>query len=136
MQNNYDTSTNSIEIQVTASIEGLLKCAVKLNKAQIKILPDLSSCDFYEFDIDHYTKDIQNIVSYIVTHRVPVVFVETSIAHRSIQALQRATQARGWNVSIGPELYSDALGNDSSPASTYIAMMKYHCDTLVHTLKK
>jgi len=37
-------------------------------------------------------------------------------------------------VSIGGELYADSLGDEDSPASTYIDMMKYNTQTIVKAL--
>jgi manganese/zinc/iron transport system substrate-binding protein len=86
-------------------------------------------------DCDISTKDIQQLADYIVEHKVPTIFVETSIPQRSIAAVQNAVQARGWNVVIGPELYSDALGDNTTSASSYIGMVKYNVDAIVDALK-
>jgi manganese/zinc/iron transport system substrate-binding protein len=87
-------------------------------------------------DAEIGARDLKDLADYITQQQVKTIFVETSIPPRSIQALQQAVVAQGWNVMIGPELYSDALGDKTSPAATYTSMMKYHCDTLVSTLKK
>jgi manganese/zinc/iron transport system substrate-binding protein len=86
-------------------------------------------------DCDISTKDIQQLADYIVEHKVPTIFVETSIPECTIIAVQNAVRARGWNVAIGPELYSDALGDDTTLASTYIGMIKYNVDAIVDALK-
>lgn len=85
-------------------------------------------------DCDISTKDIQQLADYIVEHKVPTIFVETSIPQRAIVAVQNAVRARGWNVTIGPELYSDALGDKTTSASTYIGMVKYNVDAIVDSL--
>src|SRR5438309_475416 len=82
-------------------------------------------------DCDISTKDIQQLADYIVQHKIPTIFVETSIPQRSIAAVQNAVRARGWNVTIGPELYSDALGDGTTSASSYIGMVKYNVDAVV-----
>ena len=87
-------------------------------------------------DCDISTKDIKELADYIVEHHIPVIFVESSIPQRSIAAVQNAVCARGWNVTIGPELYSDALGDESTLASSYIGMVKYNVDAIVNALKK
>jgi manganese/zinc/iron transport system substrate-binding protein len=86
-------------------------------------------------DCDISTKDIQQLANYIVNNAVPVIFVESSISQRTILAVQNAVRARGWSVQIGPELYSDALGDDTTSAANYIGMIKYNVDAIVNALK-
>ena len=86
-------------------------------------------------DCDISTKDIQQLADYIVRHKVPTIFVETSIPQRAIMAVQNAVHARGWDVTIGPELYSDALGDNTTSASSYVGMVKYNVDAIVDALK-
>lgn len=85
-------------------------------------------------DCDISTKDIKELADYIVEHKVSTIFVESSIPQRSIAAVQNAVSARGWSVAIGPELYSDALGDDTTAASSYIGMIKYNVDAIVDAL--
>ena len=85
-------------------------------------------------DSDISTRDIQQLVEFIITHKVPTLFVESSIAHRTLQAVQYAVQARGWQVTIGGELFSDALGDPHTQAGTYIGMVRHNVDTIVNGL--
>lgn len=85
-------------------------------------------------DCDISTKDIKELADYIVENCIPVIFVETSIPQRSITAVQNAVFARGWSVQLGVELYSDALGDERSGASSYIEMVKYNVDAIVDSL--
>ncbi len=85
-------------------------------------------------DCDISTRDIQQLADYIVNNAVPVIFVESSISQRTIVAVQNAVRARGWSVQIGPELYSDALGDDTTSAENYIGMIKYNVDAIVDSL--
>lgn len=85
-------------------------------------------------DCDISTRDIQQLADYIVEHKVPTIFVETSIPQRAIVAVQNAVRARGWSVAIGSELYSDALGDATTPAASYIGMVKYNVDAIVDSL--
>lgn len=86
-------------------------------------------------DCDISTRDIQQLADYIVEKRVPTIFVESSIPQRALVAVQNAVSARGWNVQLGAELYSDALGDESTPAANYIGMIEYNVDALVDALK-
>ena len=79
-------------------------------------------------------KDMQSIVHFISTHQIPTLFLETSLPHRSIEAIAQAVHARGWHVAIGDELYSDALGYPESNAASYIGMMKENVQTIVQGL--
>ncbi len=78
--------------------------------------------------------DIQNAVDYMVEHKIPALFLEASIPAQSIQAVERAVAARGWHVSIAPELFSDALGDESTTADSYFDMMHYNVETIISAL--
>lgn len=87
-------------------------------------------------DSDISTKDIQQLADYIVQNQITTIFVESSIPQRSLIAVQHAVAAQDWQVTLGDELYSDALGDEESAAGTYIGMVKYNIDTIVDALKK
>jgi manganese/zinc/iron transport system substrate-binding protein len=77
------------------------------------------------------TSDVQRLAAMIVARRIPAVFVETSIPRRTIEAVQAAVSARGFNVAIGGELYSDALGDAGTPEGSYIGMVRHNVETIV-----
>jgi manganese/zinc/iron transport system substrate-binding protein len=79
-------------------------------------------------------KDVQELVSFIVEHKVRALFVEASIPERNIQAVQQAARARGFAVGIGDQLYSDALGPVGSPADTYIGMVRHNIAAIISAL--
>jgi manganese/zinc/iron transport system substrate-binding protein len=87
-------------------------------------------------DCDISTKDIQELADYIVEKKISTIFIESSISARSLHAVQEAVASQGWQVAIGDELYSDALGDEKSGAVSYIEMVKYNIDTIVNALKK
>ncbi|MCX5924392.1 MAG: zinc ABC transporter substrate-binding protein [Candidatus Dependentiae bacterium] len=80
------------------------------------------------------TKDVQHLVHFIYKHKIPTIFVETSVPSRNIQALQQGVSALGFNVCIGDELYSDALGSPSTEQGTYLGMLQSNVDAIVHGL--
>lgn len=80
------------------------------------------------------TGDVQALADFITQRRIPAIFVETSIAPRTIEAVQEAVRSRGFDVRIGGALYSDALGNPGTPAGTYPGMVRSNIDTLVRAL--
>lgn len=86
-------------------------------------------------DAEAGTADMRELAQFIATNRIPALFVETSVPPKTIQALQEAVQARGFDVQIGGELYSDSLGDAESGADTYLLMMKANVDTIVDALK-
>lgn len=80
------------------------------------------------------TADVQALAEFIATRRIPAVFVESSIPRRTIEAVQEAVRARGFEVQIGGSLYSDAMGNPGTPAGTYQGMVRHNIDTIVGAL--
>ncbi|HZW77263.1 MAG TPA: zinc ABC transporter substrate-binding protein [Flavobacteriaceae bacterium] len=81
-------------------------------------------------------KDVRALADFIVTHEIKSIFVENSVPRRMIEALQAAVKARGFEVSIGGELFSDTLGNKNSSEGTYIGMYTYNVNTIVNGLKE
>lgn len=80
------------------------------------------------------TADVQRLAEFIAERRIPAVFVESSIPARTIEAVQAAVRSRGFQVEIGGELYSDALGDPGGPAGTYEGMVRHNIDTIVGAL--
>jgi manganese/zinc/iron transport system substrate-binding protein len=79
--------------------------------------------------------DIQRLGDIIARRRVKAIFVESSVPTVTIEALQKAVHSRGWNVAIGGQLYSDAMGPQGTPEGTYIGMVKHNVDAIVKALK-
>jgi manganese/zinc/iron transport system substrate-binding protein len=82
------------------------------------------------------TADIQAISKFIVEKQIPAVFVETSVSPRTIEALKEAVRARGFQVEIGGNLFSDAMGDPGTPEGTYIGMVRHNIDTIVSALSQ
>lgn len=82
------------------------------------------------------TADIRALARLIVDKRIPAVFVETSVPPRYIEALQEAVRARGYNVEIGGDLYSDAMGPPGTAEGTYVGMVRHNIDTIVTALSR
>lgn len=79
--------------------------------------------------------DIRRLADLIAQKKVKAIFVESSVPPATIEALQRAVQSRGWNVTIGGELFSDAMGQAGTPEGTYIGMVRHNVDTIVKALQ-
>ena len=78
--------------------------------------------------------DVQELAAFIVERRVPAVFVESSVSVRNLEAVKAAVKAKGFEVQIGGELFSDAMGSLGTPEGTYIGMVRHNIDTIVKGL--
>lgn len=78
--------------------------------------------------------DVQSLSEMLAERKIPAIFIESSIPPATIEAVQAATQARGWDVKIGGELYSDAMGANGTPEGTYIGMVRHNVSTIVEAL--
>ena len=78
--------------------------------------------------------DVQALATFIAERRIPAIFVESSVSSRSLEAVKAAVKSKGFNVEIGGELFSDAMGNEGTPAGTYIGMVRHNIDTIVEAL--
>ncbi|MDQ0272040.1 metal ABC transporter solute-binding protein, Zn/Mn family [Cytobacillus purgationiresistens] len=79
--------------------------------------------------------DVKHLVDTLATREIKAVFVESSISERSINAVIEGSQQKGHGVSIGGELYSDAMGEEGTEEGTYIGMYKHNVDTIAEALK-
>jgi manganese/zinc/iron transport system substrate-binding protein len=83
--------------------------------------------------------DVNGAVDFIVSHQIPAIFVESSVSPKTIERVRADCKTRGWDVRIGGELYSDAMGRPNDHAGyavdTYEGMVRYNVDTLVNAMK-
>lgn len=86
-------------------------------------------------DAEAGTSDVSGLAAFIAENRIKAVFVESSVPSKTIEALQAAVKAKGFDVAIGGELYSDSLGNAGSDAETYIGTFTANINTIVDALK-
>lgn len=77
------------------------------------------------------TTDITRVNRVIKEHNVPAIFIESTINPKMMQQL-----AKDNNIAIGGKLYADSLGDDASPASTYINMLEYNTKMIVSALTR
>jgi len=80
-------------------------------------------------------QDIKQLKDLIVKNNIKAVFVESSVSPRFIQSLVAGVKAEGHNLSIGGELYSDAMGQTGTPTGHYFGMVKHNVKTIVDALK-
>ncbi|MBU5593120.1 zinc ABC transporter substrate-binding protein [Clostridium sp. MSJ-4] len=81
------------------------------------------------------TADVRELANFIVDREIKAVFIESSVPKKNIEALQEAVKAKGFDVKIGGELYSDSIGDAGTEAETYIGTFKSNIDTIVNALK-
>ena len=74
------------------------------------------------------------LVDMIVARDVKAVFVETSVSDRNVRALIEGAAARGHEVRLGGELYSDAMGVSGTYEGTYIGMIDHNVTTIAGSL--
>ncbi len=83
------------------------------------------------------TADVQALADIVAEREVPAIFIETTISPRTIEAVQQAVRAEtGREVTIGGELFSDAMGEAGTPAGTYVGMMRHNIDTIANALSE
>jgi manganese/zinc/iron transport system substrate-binding protein len=81
------------------------------------------------------TADVQGLSDFIVERGIRAIFVESSVSPRTIEAVQAAVQAKGGTVTIGGQLFSDALGTPGTGADSYVGMVRHNIDTIVSALR-
>jgi len=80
------------------------------------------------------TADVKGLAEFIVERKIPAIFVESSVPRRNIEAVQAAVKARGFQVKIGGELFSDAMGSPGTPEGTYVGMVRHNVKQIVSAL--
>ncbi len=78
--------------------------------------------------------DMRGLAVTIAEEKIPAIFVETSVSPKTINALKEAVKAKGWDVNIGGNLFSDAMGSAGTKEGTYIGMVHHNVKTIVHAL--
>jgi manganese/zinc/iron transport system substrate-binding protein len=77
---------------------------------------------------------IEELVDTLVSRGITAVFVESSVSARNVQALIEGAAARGHTVTIGGELFSDAMGPSGTYEGTYIGMIDHNVTGIARAL--
>lgn len=85
-------------------------------------------------DSEAGVRDIENLVTFLVDNNIPAVFVESSVSDKNVRALIEGARARGHTVTVGGELFSDAMGAPGSYEGTYIGMIDHNVTTIARAL--
>ncbi len=80
-------------------------------------------------------KEVINLSEFIVANKIKAIFVETTVNKKFILSIQESCIQKGHKVVIGGELFSDALGAENTPESTYIGMIEHNTKTICNGLK-
>lgn len=76
--------------------------------------------------------DIQEVVEFIMTNDIPVIFIESSLPPDTVEAVVEAVDDEGGDLRVGVrELYSDAMGEIDSFGGTYIGMLAENVLTIL-----
>ena len=81
------------------------------------------------------TADVSRLANFIADNKIHAVFIETSLPVKSIEALQEAVRAKGFETTLGGTLYSDSLGDETNGENTYINAFRHNIDVIVDGLK-
>lgn len=85
-------------------------------------------------DSEASLQDINALVTTLVDLKVPAVFIESSVPRKTVDALIEGARARGHEVKIGGQLYSDALGPAGTLEGTYVGMVLHNVETITAAL--
>ncbi|MBM4111919.1 MAG: manganese transporter [Phycisphaerae bacterium] len=85
-------------------------------------------------DSEASLKDVNALVDTLVTRKIPAVFIESSVPRKTIDALVEGCTARGHSVTIGGELFSDAMGKSGTLDGTYVGMVLHNVDVVTRAL--
>lgn len=80
------------------------------------------------------SKDINDLVNYLVEKKIPAIFVESSVSQKSVKAVIEGAAQQGHTVINGGTLFSDAMGQPGTYAGTYLGMMDHNITTIVNAL--
>lgn len=78
--------------------------------------------------------DINALIEFIAERKLQAIFVESSVNPKNIQAIVEGVESRGANVSIGGELFSDAMGPADTYEGTYVGMIDHNATTIARAL--
>jgi manganese/zinc/iron transport system substrate-binding protein len=77
---------------------------------------------------------IAELVDLLVDREIGAVFVESSVSDRNIRALIEGAAAQGHTVTIGGELFSDAMGAPGTYEGTYLGMIDHNMTVIARAL--
>lgn len=79
--------------------------------------------------------EVNDLVNFLVERKIKAVFVESSVSERNVEALVEGCRDQGHEITIGGELFSDAMGEAGTSEGTYVGMVRHNVETIVEALK-
>lgn len=78
--------------------------------------------------------DIQEVVDFVITNDIPVIYIESSLPPDTVEAVVEAVEDAGGHLQVGVrELYSDAMGAADTFGGTYIGMVAENVYTVLQS---
>lgn len=77
---------------------------------------------------------IEDLVNILVDRKIGAVFIESSVSDRNVRALVEGAAAQGHVVTIGGELFSDAMGQPGTYEGTYVGMIDHNATVISSAL--
>ncbi|MGR3647854.1 MAG: metal ABC transporter solute-binding protein, Zn/Mn family [Shimia sp.] len=74
------------------------------------------------------------LVDMLVRRKISAVFVESSVSDRSMRSVIEGAAAKGHEVKIGGELFSDAMGAEGTYEGTYVGMIDHNVTVIASAL--
>ncbi|WIV18623.1 zinc ABC transporter substrate-binding protein [Paenibacillus polygoni] len=84
---------------------------------------------------EYGVNDVSELRDFLVDNQIKAVFVESSISPKAMEAIVAGAKEKGHTVTIGGQLYSDAMGQEGTEEGTYIGMVKHNTKVIVDALK-
>jgi manganese/zinc/iron transport system substrate-binding protein len=78
--------------------------------------------------------DMNRLVDFIDERKLKAIFVESSVNPRNLKAVIDGVRKRGHEVSVGGELFSDAMGPPGTYEGTYIGMIDHNATVITRAL--
>lgn len=83
-------------------------------------------------DVQAGLADLLGLATFIVDHKVPVIFLESCIPSKSMVAVAEKVEALGFKVMLGNQLLADAVGMQGADQVAYQQMMLDNMHTIMN----
>lgn len=152
---NYPEDSTEILMNTKMYVQQILETA-RWMQTQVEIIPKKQRVLITSHDAFHYfgksfqvqvdalqgistvsepgIRTVSSLMNRIVANNIPAVFIESSVPKKSILALKEACARKGYTLKEGGMLFSDAMGDKSQQAETYLKMIRRNTETLVKGL--
>lgn len=76
-------------------------------------------------------RDVTDLVNFVTEKKIKMIFVESSIPTKSLEAVVDGCSMKKHTVVLGETLYSDALGEMGTESGTYIGVLKHNLQAIL-----